>query len=121
MLYRLHRLLLILCLASTGCVVRETAPANSPSSGEEGENYSGDTEAAAEPPPAPAETPHYASRPAKGTYVWVNGYWAYRYGKYHWVPGRWVRASHPNKHWVPGHWQKWGYNKYRWVPGHWSY
>src|SRR3569623_872211 len=36
-------------------------------------------------------------------YVWDQGRWRWRHGRYKWAPGHWqpLRAGY---HWVPGHW-----------------
>jgi hypothetical protein len=57
----------------------------------------------APPPPHPVKV-----RPAIpfATAVWIDGHYAYRRGRYVWVPGGYVRAPHPRAHWVPGRWKK---------------
>jgi hypothetical protein len=51
------------------------------------------------PPPVRFE-PAPAFRPG---YVWVAGYWDWRYHRHVWVPGHYVRAR-PGYAWHNGHW-----------------
>jgi len=51
------------------------------------------------PPVAPVEVVP-AARPG---YVWVPGYYDWRYNRYHWVRGRWV-VSRPGHVYAPVHW-----------------
>src|SRR5688572_33465613 len=53
------------------------------------------------PPPPRAETPG----PAKEGFVWVEGEWDWKGGKYEWIPGHWERAR-ANKRWRPGRWEQ---------------
>jgi len=54
------------------------------------------------PPPARYGVVGYAPGPG---YVWTDGYYANRYGRYEWVPGRWVRPPRRNSVWIRGEWQ----------------
>ncbi|MEI9945659.1 MAG: hypothetical protein WDN26_15760 [Chitinophagaceae bacterium] len=54
-----------------------------------------------------------APRPA---YVWVDGDWHARSGRYYWREGRWVRPGH--RVWVTGNWESRGSGWY-WRRGHW--
>jgi len=53
------------------------------------------------PPPVPYE---FVPAPRVG-FVWAPGYWDWRYGRYTWVGGHWVRHR-------PGYY----YQPVRWVP-----
>jgi hypothetical protein len=68
------------------------------------------------PPPAPRYgVLGYA--PAPG-YVWTDGFYSFRGGRYNWVPGRWMRPPRPRAQWVPGQWNR--HNRgYRFQRGHW--
>ncbi|CAN5795897.1 hypothetical protein BH11BAC3_BH11BAC3_22660 [soil metagenome] len=50
-------------------------------------------------------------------YVWVDGEWAWRRGKYHYVNGYYITPAH-NSAWIPGHWRKvrrgWAWDKGYW-------
>ncbi len=52
------------------------------------------------------------------SYVWVEGEWYSRGGKYYRSPGSWVRAKR-GRSWVQGHWAN---NKrgHYWVGGYWK-
>lgn len=67
------------------------------------------------PPP-----PRYAVvgvAPGPG-YVWAEGFWDWRGGRYVWVTGRWMRPPHPGAVWVPAGWVE-GRRGYGFHPGHW--
>ncbi len=68
------------------------------------------------PPPAPRYgVLGYA--PAPG-FVWTDGYYDYRYNRYNWVPGRWLRPPRRGAQWTPGQWSP--YNRgYRFRKGYW--
>jgi WXXGXW repeat (2 copies) len=68
-------------------------------------------------PPPPVRVEARGIAPGQG-FVWIDGYWGYRGGRYDWVPGRWTRPPHPRAQWVPGQWEHRG-NKYRYREGHW--
>jgi hypothetical protein len=51
-------------------------------------------------------------------HVWVAGYWGWSVGRYHWVPGHWVKAR-PGRAWVPGRWEQRGH-RWVWRRGHWK-
>jgi hypothetical protein len=51
-------------------------------------------------------------------YVWTDGYWDWRGGRYSWVDGRWARPPRPHATWVPGYWAQHGH-AYRFHSGHW--
>jgi hypothetical protein len=68
-------------------------------------------------PPPPVRVGVVGVAPRRG-YVWIEGYHAYRGGRYAWVPGRWARPPRPRAVWIPPH-----YNRvprgWVFVPGHW--
>ena len=70
-------------------------------------------------PPPPVRVGVVGVAPRRG-YVWVEGYHAYRGGRYAWVPGRWARPPRPRAVWIPPH-----YNRvprgWVFVRGHWRY
>ena len=51
-------------------------------------------------------------------YVWVDGEWYSRGGKYYRNEGRWVMPK-KGHNWVPGHWEKNKRGSY-YVSGHWK-
>jgi len=67
-------------------------------------------------PPAPRYgVVGYAPGPG---YVWTDGYWGWRGGRYVWVPGRWLRPPHARAVWVPGAWSRDGHG-WRFQEGYW--
>jgi hypothetical protein len=68
-------------------------------------------------PPPPIRVETYGPAPGPG-YVWVNGYWGYRGGRYEWVGGRWDRPPQGRRAWVAGRWEHHG-SQYRWRDGRW--
>lgn len=70
-----------------------------------------------EPPPAPqAEVVGVAPSASD---VWINGYWAYRHGRYVWVPGHWQTRPRAGAAWIAGHWDHTS-EGWMWTPGHWE-
>ncbi len=70
-------------------------------------------------PPAPV----YEVVPAPRVgWVWVPGYWSWRYGAYAWVPGHWVRERvgyvYEPPRWV-GYGPRWGFVVGGWHAGRW--
>ena len=65
------------------------------------------------PPVAPVE---YVPAPRAG-YVWVPGYYDWRYSRYNWVKGHWERHR-PGHHYEPARWDyrngKYHYRAARW-------
>jgi len=51
-------------------------------------------------------------------YVWVNGYWGWRGGRYSWYEGRWARPPLGRTAWVDGDWYRDG-RGWRYREGHW--
>ena len=50
-------------------------------------------------------------------YVWVDGEWVWRRGKYHYVNGYYI-APPRNSAWVPGHWVE-ARRGWQWSQGYW--
>jgi hypothetical protein len=51
------------------------------------------------------ETPYYARPMSPGSgYVWIDGDWVVRGGRYQWREGRWARSR--NRTWVGGNWDQ---------------
>jgi hypothetical protein len=65
------------------------------------------------PPPPPREE---RVEPRRG-WVWVQGNYEMRDGRYFWVGGHWERER-PGWRWQPGRWEMRG-RRYFWVPGAW--
>lgn len=49
-------------------------------------------------------------------YVWIEGDWIGRGGRYHWREGHWARRRHGV--WISGSWESRG-NGWYWHRGHW--
>ncbi|HEX3748860.1 MAG TPA: hypothetical protein VHW09_33270 [Bryobacteraceae bacterium] len=67
-------------------------------------------------PPAP----RYAvigRAPGPG-YVWTEGFYDYRGGRYEWTAGRWARPPRRHAEWVPGSWEH-GRRGYEFRRGYW--
>jgi hypothetical protein len=65
------------------------------------------------PPPA-----YYEAVPApRAGFVWVPGYWDWRYNRYHWTAGHWVRHR-PGHYYAPVLWHhrdgRYYYNRAGW-------
>lgn len=65
------------------------------------------------PPPPRQERIIY--RPG---FVWIEGRWAYRGGRYVWIDGRYERERRGHR-WVQGHWERRG-RRHVWIDGHWA-
>lgn len=67
-------------------------------------------------PPAPRYRV-YGVAPGPG-YVWMDGHWGYRGGRYEWDEGRWARPPRGRHHWERGEWRHegrgWRYHDGRW-------
>jgi hypothetical protein len=63
-------------------------------------------------------TPPYYTRPISPgpDYVWIDGDWRARHGKYYWSEGRWTRAG--TRIWLSGSWESRN-NGWYWRRGHW--
>jgi len=51
-------------------------------------------------------------------YVWTEGFYDLRGGRWIWVPGRWVVPPRPRAVWVAPYWARHG-RAYRFYPGRW--
>ena len=71
--------------------------------------------ASAPPPPLRAEVVGVAPGPG---YVWINGYWGSRGGRYEWVGGRYVRPPHRGARWEEPRWERRG-DRYHFHDGRW--
>ena len=65
------------------------------------------------PPPVRVENPG----PARGGFVWINGYYQWQAGQYAWIPGHWERQK-ANQVWFDGHWDMSG-GVWVWTQGEW--
>ncbi len=65
-----------------------------------------------EPPPPRQE--RYEARPG---FVYIQGRWAHRGGRYVWVDGRYERERR-GRGFVQGHWERRG-RRHVWIEGHW--
>ena len=52
-------------------------------------------------------------------YIWVDGHWERKHGKWVWVSGHWVKRPKKQSVWVPGHWAK-KRGGWAWISGHWK-
>ena len=57
------------------------------------------------PPPPPPVYGVVGVAPGPG-FVWVDGFWDLRGGRWFWVRGHWVRPPRPRAAWVPGYWSR---------------
>ncbi len=67
------------------------------------------------PPPPRYGVRGYAPGPG---YVWTDGYWDLRGGRWFWADGRWLRPPHRRAIWVPGTWAE-DHHRYRFRRGYW--
>jgi len=51
-------------------------------------------------------------------YVWTDGYWDQRGGRWVWINGRWLRPPHRRATWVPGTWVQ-DHHRWRFRRGYW--
>jgi hypothetical protein len=65
------------------------------------------------PPPPPVER----VEPRRG-WIWVEGNYEWRHGRYIWQRGHWERER-PGHHWRRGRWEQQG-DRYVWVRGDWG-
>jgi WXXGXW repeat (2 copies) len=65
------------------------------------------------PPP-----PRYVEVAPRPGFVWIQGRWDYRGGRYVWMNGRWERER-AGYYYAPGRWDRRG-NGYVWVGGNWN-
>jgi hypothetical protein len=63
------------------------------------------------------EPPYYARPASPGVgYVWIDGEWIVRGGRYHWREGYWRRSG--TRVWIGGSWESRN-NGWYWRRGHW--
>ncbi|MBS1122583.1 MAG: hypothetical protein H6Q90_4811 [Deltaproteobacteria bacterium] len=93
----------IVAAPSVGCVVHGRAHVGVPVAFVEVEEA-----------PPPPRTIVVETRPG---FVWVEGRWAHRGGRYIWLDGRWERER-ANHYWVQGRWERRG-RGHVWVEGGW--
>ena len=67
------------------------------------------------PPPPRYGLMGYAPGPG---YVWTDGYWDLRGGRWFWVGGAWLRPPRARAVWVPGAWREDGH-RWRFRRGYW--
>jgi hypothetical protein len=67
-----------------------------------------------EAPPPPRQVV-VESRPG---FVWIEGRYAYRGGRYEWVNGRWEKDRGGHR-WIQGRWERRG-RRHVWVEGRWE-
>ena len=84
-----------------GCVV---VPAHRASDHVAG--YAGAPAVIVDTPPPPPYAEALSVMPFPGA-VWVGGYWGWRSGRHHWVPGYWDRP-HPGYYHQPHRWENRG-------------
>lgn len=66
----------------------------------------------------PAARVEVRPAPPSPGFVWIQGHWKLRHGKWVWVSGYWVKRPGPKAVWVQGHWKKTP-RGLKWIPGHW--
>jgi len=68
-------------------------------------------------PPAPYAVGPVGYAPAPG-YVWVDGFWDRRDGRWAWAQGYWARPPRQHAHWERPRWERHG-NGWRFHQGRW--
>ena len=68
-------------------------------------------------PPPPPRAGFVGVAPGPG-YVWTDGFWDLRGGRWNWVDGRWLLPPRSRMVWVPAHWTE-RHGRYYFVRGHW--
>ena len=68
-------------------------------------------------PPPPPVYGYAGVAPGPG-YVWTDGFWDLRGGRWAWVNGRWMRPPRPRAVWVAPYWAPRG-GRYYFHSGHW--
>lgn len=68
-------------------------------------------------PPPPR--PEMIYPPPGPGFVWVNGFWLWRAGRYHWVEGHYERPPRGMRYWNEPRWERRGGN-YFMIQGHWG-
>lgn len=69
-------------------------------------------------PPESVEIGPSSNAPS-ADYIWIPGFWQWRYGHYAWRPGYWA-AAQPEWMWVPSHYV-WTPRGYLYVSGYWDH
>jgi hypothetical protein len=69
------------------------------------------------PPPAPMAMGAVGYAPGPG-FVWADGFWDLRGGRWVWAPGAWRRAPHGRAVWVRPYWEQHG-RSWRFRKGYW--
>jgi hypothetical protein len=69
------------------------------------------------PPPQPYVVGPVGVGPGPG-YLWNDGFWDLRGGKWAWSNGHWARPPHSGYHWEAPRWEHRG-NRYHFRRGHW--
>jgi hypothetical protein len=69
------------------------------------------------PPPAPMAVGAVGYAPGPG-FVWADGFWDLRGGRWVWVGGAWRRPSHGHAVWVRPYWEQHG-RSWRFRKGYW--
>jgi YXWGXW repeat-containing protein len=69
------------------------------------------------PPPAPLAVGAVGYAPGPG-YVWADGFWDLRGGRWVWATGGWRRAPHARAVWVRPYWEPHG-RSWRFHRGYW--
>jgi len=68
-------------------------------------------------PGGPTPPPPMERVRARHGWVWVEGGFEWRHGRYRKLPGHWERER-PDRHWHSGRWE-WRGDHYEWIPGSW--
>jgi hypothetical protein len=68
-------------------------------------------------PPPPMRAERIGPAPGPG-YVWIDGYWGWRGGRYAWVPGYYTRPPRGRAVWVAPRWDR-DHDRYRFREGRW--
>jgi len=69
-------------------------------------------------PPPPPRYGIIGVTPGPG-YMWTDGYWEPRGGRWYWVGGSWRRPPRGRRHWVPNQWHQ-DRGRYRMRRGRWE-
>lgn len=69
------------------------------------------------PPPVQTEIVPVAPSPVS---VWINGYWGWGGGRYHWNPGYWGTPPRPGYGWYPHRWSQGPRGNWHMQGGHWG-
>jgi hypothetical protein len=69
------------------------------------------------PPPRPYVVGAVGYAPGPG-YVWADGFWDLRGGRWEWSQGYWAHPPHAHAYWTPAHWTQTNHG-WRRVEGRW--